>query len=46
MMRRIAASALTMYLGVGLALALREAFIRVAGSTDLDGQFTFMGSAI
>lgn len=46
MMRRIAAIALTVCFGVGLALVLLEALIRVAGSTDVDGHFTFMGHAL
>lgn len=46
MKRRIFASALTVCFGIGLALVLLEAFVRAAGSTDADGQFTFMGYAL
>lgn len=46
MKRRIIASALMACFGIGLALVLLEAFVRAAGSTDVDGQFTFMGSAL
>ena len=46
MMRRILAGALMVCFGIALALVLLEAFIRAAGSTDVDGQFSFMGYAL
>lgn len=45
-MRRFLAGALMVCFGIGLALVLLEAFVRAAGSTDVDGQFTFMGYAL
>lgn len=43
MKRRIVANALTACIGIALALVLLEALVRVAGSKDVDGQFTFIG---
>lgn len=43
MIKKYAANTLILISSFAIALVLLEAFVRVAGETDADGQFTFMG---
>ena len=46
MIRKYAAHALMVISSFAIALILLEVFVRVAGETDADGQFTFMGYSL